>query len=73
MLYDDDGVTFDHRRGEWMKIAMTWQDGPRRLTLRLAGESRMLPPSPRRFQARVAGTPVTKSIVFTGQSADIRM
>jgi alpha-glucosidase len=71
MLYDDDGITFDHRRGEFMKIAMRWQDGPRRLTLQLARGSRMVPSGPRRFEARVAGTSVRKSIVFTGQSVDV--
>src|SRR5205085_11599272 len=47
-LYDDDGISFAHRRGEWMRIAITWEDRARRLTLRLAPNSRLLPPAPRR-------------------------
>jgi alpha-glucosidase/alpha-D-xyloside xylohydrolase len=69
ILYDDDGLTFDHRRGEFMKVQMVWQEAPRRLTLQLARGSRIVPPDPRRFEVRVAGTPVTKSIVFTGRPA----
>ena len=57
---------------EWMKIAMTWRDAGRRLTLRLAPGSRLLPPNPRRFVVRVAGTTVTKSIEFAGQPVDVR-
>ena len=35
-LYEDDGKTFDYRRGEWMRIVMSWNDAARRLSLRLA-------------------------------------
>ena len=71
-LYDDDGSSFDHRSGEWMRIAMTWQEAPRRLTLRLAPGSRMVPPTPRRFIARVAGSTATREITFNGQPVEVR-
>ena len=73
MLYDDDGISFDHRRGERMRIVMTWQDGPRRLSLRLAPDSRMVPPTPRRFNVRYAGSTATMSIEFSGQPAEVRV
>jgi alpha-glucosidase (family GH31 glycosyl hydrolase) len=73
ILYDDDGLTFDHRRGEFMKVQVAWQEASRRLTLQLARGSRMVPPNPRRFEVRVAGTSVTKPIVFTGQSVVVHM
>jgi hypothetical protein len=56
-----------------MRIAMTWEDGARRLTLRLAPNSRMLSPSPRRFNVRVAGSTVTAPVVFAGRTVQIRV
>src|SRR5437879_8965032 len=44
LLYEDDGSTFNYRKGEWMGIQMMWNDSRRILTLRLAKGSRMLPP-----------------------------
>ena len=72
-LYDDDGISFDHVRGEWMKIAMNWQNASRRLTLRLAPGSRMLPPTPRRFAVRVAGSSRTTPVAFTGEPVSVRV
>ena len=28
-LYEDDGKTFDYRKGAWMRMAMTWNDATR--------------------------------------------
>jgi len=70
-LYEDDGRSFDYRNGEFMRVAMVWQDATRRLTLTLAPESRMLPPSPRTFEVRVAGSPATKTIEFTGKALTV--
>ena len=36
LLYDDDGATFNHRKGEWTAIQMTYSDARRTLTLRAA-------------------------------------
>ncbi len=35
-LYEDDGETFNYRRGEWRKIQIAWNDVRRTLSLRLA-------------------------------------
>jgi alpha-glucosidase/alpha-D-xyloside xylohydrolase len=70
-LYEDDGMTFDYRQGEWMGIAMRWQDAQRRLTLQLAPGSRMLPPARRAIEIRVAGSPATRSVTFAGQTLQI--
>src|SRR5688500_1145327 len=48
-LYEDDGKSFDYRTGEAMRMEIGWRDRDRRLTLRLARGSRMLPPAPRRI------------------------
>jgi alpha-glucosidase/alpha-D-xyloside xylohydrolase len=66
-LYEDDGRSFNYRRGEWMGIEMRWQDGPRRLTLQLAPRSRILPPLRREIDVRLAGDKSSRRIVFTGQ------
>jgi hypothetical protein len=71
--YDDDGHSFDYRNGEWMRVMMAWNDKGRRLTLRLAPGSRMLQPAQRKFLVRVAGTTVTKDVVFTGRPVDVRL
>ena len=73
MLYEDDGISFAHRRGEWMRIAMTWREGPRRLTLQLVRRSRMLPPGARRYTVRVAGSSASTPIVFSGHPATVRL
>ena len=35
-LYEDDGKTFDYRKGAWMRTAMTWNDATRALSISLA-------------------------------------
>ena len=72
-MYDDDGSTFDHRRGEFMRMLMSWRDSTRRLTLSLAPGSRLLPTVPRRFQVKVAGRSETRSVTFTGRSVDVQL
>jgi len=70
-LYEDDGRSFDYRTGAWMKIAMSWHDARRRLSLRLAAGSRMLAPARRPMTVRVAGSTSTREIVFTGADLDV--
>jgi alpha-glucosidase/alpha-D-xyloside xylohydrolase len=66
-IYDDDGRTFDYRRGVWMGIEATWHDGTRRLSLQLAAGSRMLPPLRREIDVRLAGNTSSKRVVFSGR------
>ena len=72
-LYEDDGKTFDYRRGAWMGVEMKWNDAARRLTLRLAPGSRMLPPARRAIDVRVAGEKETRSVVFAGQPVVVNL
>ena len=65
-LYEDDGRSFDYRRGEWMGIEMRWQNAQKRLTLQLASGSRMLPPLRREIDVRLAGAKASRRIVFSG-------
>jgi alpha-glucosidase (family GH31 glycosyl hydrolase) len=72
-LYEDDGVSFAYRRGEWMKTEIRWNDADRRLTLRLAPGSHMLPPARRRIEVRVAGETSTRTVEFAGQPVSVQL
>jgi alpha-glucosidase (family GH31 glycosyl hydrolase) len=65
LLYEDDGVSFNHRRGEWMGIEMAWDDRRRMLSLQLAPGSRLLGPEARALAVNLAGT--TRSLTFDGK------
>jgi len=69
--YDDDGKSFAHRQGAWMRVAMRWQDAARQLTLSLAPGGRMLPPGRREIDVRVAGSTTTRRVVFEGKTITI--
>ena len=66
-LYEDDGRTFNYRRGEWMGLEMRWRDAEKRLTLQLAPGARMMPPLRREIDVRIAGDKSSRQMVFTGR------
>jgi alpha-glucosidase/alpha-D-xyloside xylohydrolase len=72
-VYEDDGRTFDYKRGAWMGIEMQWSDARRTLTLRLAKGSRMMPPASRRISVRVAGTQTTRETSFSGAPVQVQL
>lgn len=69
LLYEDDGISFDYRSGDWMGIAIAWNDSRRTLELRLAPGSRMLSPLPRLIDIELVGE--KKSTSFQGKSVSI--
>jgi alpha-glucosidase (family GH31 glycosyl hydrolase) len=69
MLYEDDGTSFDYRKGEWMGIQMAWDDRRRTLSLQLAPGSRLLAPGPRAIAVQVAGT--SRNITFDGNPVQV--
>src|SRR5262249_49045852 len=71
MIYEDDGRTFNYRRGEFMKLQMNWTDANRRLRLQIASGSRMLPPNHRPLELRLAGQAKVRLGVFDGRSIEI--
>jgi alpha-glucosidase (family GH31 glycosyl hydrolase) len=71
-LYEDDGQSFDYRKGEFMRINIAWNDRQRRLTLRLANGSKMLPPMKRSIVARLVGGRETRDVVFEGRPLEVR-
>jgi alpha-glucosidase (family GH31 glycosyl hydrolase) len=71
-LYEDDGSTFNYRKGEFTKIRLTWNDSRRLLMLRLAEGSRMLPPLSRRIEVRLAPDRTARAVVFEGRPIQVR-
>jgi alpha-glucosidase (family GH31 glycosyl hydrolase) len=71
-MYEDDGKTFDYRKGAWMRTELAWNDAARVLTVRLAANSRMLPPLSRPIEMRVAGQKEVRRATFTGKAIEIR-
>lgn len=72
-LYEDDGKTFNYRKGEFMRIQMTWNDAQRRLQLRLAAGSRMMGAAKRNIVVRVAGGSAARELVFAGKALDVKL
>jgi alpha-glucosidase (family GH31 glycosyl hydrolase) len=69
LLYEDDGASFNYRKGDWMGIQMTWSDAERKLTLQLASGSRMLPPERRNLTVDLAGA--QRNVTFAGKSIEL--
>jgi hypothetical protein len=72
-LYEDDGTSFDYRKGDWMGVDTVWRDSERTLSLKLSPGSKVLPPSPRTFLARLAGSADTRTVVFRGEPVEVRL
>jgi alpha-glucosidase/alpha-D-xyloside xylohydrolase len=70
LLYEDDGVSFEYRKGEWMGIRVAWNDRQRHLTLRLVDGSRWLPPG-REIEVRFASMKANRRVVFAGRPLSI--
>jgi len=71
LLYEDDGVSFNYRHGEWMGIQMAWDDARKRLHLRLAPGSRMLPPGHKDLVVDWEGS--RRPLRFTGKPVGISL
>jgi alpha-glucosidase/alpha-D-xyloside xylohydrolase len=69
LLYEDDGVSFNYRKGEWMGVTMAWNEAKQTLQLHLADGSRMLPPLRRSFEVRLFKS--TKAIAFDGKPVSV--
>ena len=70
LLYEDDGVSFEYRNGNWTGIQMDWNDTRKTLTLRMAAASKM-PAGPGR-QMRIRLGDAVKTAVFNGRRLDVR-
>jgi alpha-glucosidase/alpha-D-xyloside xylohydrolase len=69
LLYEDDGASFNYRKGEWMGMQLTWSDAPKVLRMELAPGSRMLPPGKRPMVVKVAD--ISRSVTFDGTPVEV--
>ena len=69
LLYDDDGSSFNYRKGEWMGIQMFWNDARKTLDLRLAAGSRMLSPEPRAMTVQMGEA--IRRVTFDGKPTQV--
>ncbi|MGC2301347.1 MAG: TIM-barrel domain-containing protein [Acidobacteriaceae bacterium] len=72
-LYQDDGETFNFRKGEFTHVEMRWDDASRHLTLHLANGSRMLQPAGIALKIGVAGSDTWKSVTFHGHPLSVAL
>ncbi len=70
LLYEDDGKSFNYRKGEWMGTQLAWDDKSRTLTLSLAQGSRMLPPKERQIEISIDQT--VKLVLFSGSATTVK-
>jgi alpha-glucosidase/alpha-D-xyloside xylohydrolase len=70
-LYEDDGKSFNFKKGEWMGIQMAWSDARRTLSMQVAPGSRMLGPPKRNMEITVGDA--TKAVVFEGRNLSLRL
>ena len=69
-LYEDDGSSFNYRKGEWMGIHVEWNDSRRSFTLRLAPDSRILPPLRRNIEVKLGEA--LRSVSFDGSRVEVK-
>jgi alpha-glucosidase (family GH31 glycosyl hydrolase) len=70
-LYEDDGISFDYRKGQWMGTEMVWNDTSRKLKLSLTAGSRVLPPLRRKIEVKLASA--VKNIEFEGHPLEVSL
>jgi len=70
LLYEDDGKSFNFKKGEWMGIQMAWSDARRTLSMQVAPGSQMLGPPKRNMEVTVGDA--TKAVVFEGRNLSVR-
>jgi len=72
-LFEDDGTSFEYKRGGWMGITFKWTDRTRRLSVALTPESRMRPPLVRELEVRVAGSQTKQTAKFSGRPLTLQL
>jgi len=70
LLYEDDGISFNYRKGAWMGIQLKWNDAERTLAMHLAPGSLMRPPVRRNIEVKLGNS--IKNVVFDGRPLDLR-
>jgi alpha-glucosidase (family GH31 glycosyl hydrolase) len=72
-MFEDDGKSFEYRRGAWMGLTFSWNDRARRLSIALTRGSRMRPPMVRDLEVRLAGGKKTAAAKFSGKTLTLSL
>jgi len=72
-LYEDDGATFDFKKGAFLRIEMSWNDVRRRLVMRLARGSRAPAGTEGNFRVHVVGESVARDVRFRGKLMEFKL
>jgi alpha-glucosidase/alpha-D-xyloside xylohydrolase len=70
VIYEDDGISFNYRKGEWMGLRLKWADTQRALRLSLVPGSHLLAPIRRTVEVKLLQA--EKRVVFDGSPLDVR-
>jgi alpha-glucosidase (family GH31 glycosyl hydrolase) len=70
LLYEDDGASFNYRKGEWTGIEMAWTDASRTLRMQLAAGSRMLSAEAKPFVVMLKGE--KREVAFAGKPVEVK-
>lgn len=68
-LYEDDGTSFDYQKGAFTRIACTWNDSLRTLSLKADADGRL--PEERTFVVEMVGSAKIKRLTLSGEHASI--
>ena len=72
-VYEDDGVSFEHKRGHYMRLVTRWDEGRGTLRLSLAPGSRLVGTAVRSIDIRRSGQTRTESVRFDGSTIVVRL
>ena len=70
LLYEDDGISFNYRKGDWMGLQLKWNESQRTLAMRLAPGSHMRSPMRRSIEVKVSDS--AKNIEFDGRPLELQ-
>jgi len=70
LLYEDDGISFNYRKGDWMGLQLKWNESRRTLAMRLAPGSHMRSPMRRSIEVKIGDS--AKNIEFDGRPLELR-
>ena len=73
VLYDDDGISFNFRRREFLGIEVGWNDRTRRLSMRLAADSRKPTAEQERMVVHVVGESASRDVAFKGRPMELKI
>jgi alpha-glucosidase (family GH31 glycosyl hydrolase) len=69
-LYEDDGSSFRYQHGEFTRIAGSWNDKERNLTLQADPHGQL--PKQKIMAVEIVGTPESRQITLSGNAATVQ-